>query len=99
MSAMSDAGGEGGVPAAPDAPPRSDLPPDPEAYDSERNAQARARGLAAPYIAGGRDPDPEAGRREERFYLRLLLIMVGLIVAGGFVLGIIANIIGALGAK
>ena len=75
------------------------LPPDPEAFDSERNAHARARGLAAPYIAGGRDPDPEAGRREERFYLRLLLIMVGVIVAGGFVLGIIANVIGALGAR
>jgi hypothetical protein len=82
-------------PAASSAP----LPPDPEAFDSERNAHARARGLAAPYIAGGRDPDPEAGRREERFYLRLLLIMVGVIVAGGFVLGIIANVIGALGAR
>jgi hypothetical protein len=96
VSAMSEPGGNGGVPAA---PPRTDLPPDPQAYDSERNAHARARGLAAPYIAGGRDPDPEAGKREERFYGRLLLIMVGLIVASGFVLGIIANIIGALGAK
>jgi hypothetical protein len=87
-----------------DAPPTvgspgADLPPDPEAYDSERNAHARARGLAAPYIAGGRDPDPEPGRREERFYGRLLLIMVGVIVAMGFVLGIIANMIGALGAR
>ena len=82
---------------APESP--APLPPDPEAYDSERNAHARARGLAAPYIAGGRDPDPEAGRREERFYLRLLLIMVGAIVAGGFVLGVLANIIGALGAR
>jgi hypothetical protein len=96
VSAMSEPGGDSGVPPA---PPRNDLPPDPEAYDSERNAHARARGLAAPYIAGGRDPDPEAGRREERFYGRLLLIMVGLIVASGFVLGIVANIIGALGAK
>ncbi len=99
MSAMSEPGGDGAVPAPPDAPPRTDLPPDPEAYDSERNAHARARGLAAPYIAGGRDPNPEAGKREERFYGRLLLIMVGVIVASGFVLGIIANIIGALGAK
>lgn len=81
------------------AGPGTELPPDPEAYDSERNAHARARGLAAPYIAGGRDPDPETGKREERFYGRLLLIMVGVIVASGFVLGIIANIIGALGAK
>jgi hypothetical protein len=87
------------VSAMSESPPQTDLPPDPEAYDSERNAHARARGLAAPYIAGGRDPDPEAGKREERFYGRLLLIMVGVIVASGFVLGIIANIIGALGAK
>lgn len=73
------------------------LPPDPEAYDSERNAHARARGLAAPYIAGGRDPEPEAGRREERFYLRLLLAMVGLIVLGGFALGIISSLLGLSG--
>jgi hypothetical protein len=77
----------------------SSLPPDPAAYDSERSAAARRRGLAAPYIPGGRDPDPEAGRREERFYLRLLLIMVAVIVLGGFVLGILANVIAALGAK
>ena len=38
---------------------RAQLPPDPEAYDSPRAAQARARGLAAPYIAGGHDPDLE----------------------------------------
>ena len=79
--------------------PQAALPPDPEAYESERNAHARARGLAAPYIAGGRDPDPEPGRREERFYGRLLLILLGVIVAMGFVLGIIANKIGALGAR
>jgi hypothetical protein len=90
------------APEAPDidgpqgAPP---LQPDPAAYDSERNALARARGLAAPYIAGGRDPEPEAGRREERFYLRLLLVMVAVIVIGGFVLGVVANIITALGPR
>ena len=87
-----------GAPAPAGAPP-TDLPPDPEAYDSERNAQARARGLAAPYIAGGRDPDPDTGRREERLYGRLLLVMVAVIVASGFVLGVIANIIGAMGAR
>jgi len=70
------------------------LPPDPEAYDSPRAEQARARGLSAPYIAGGRDPDPEAGRREERFYLRLLLLMVGFLAFGAFALGIIANLLG-----
>jgi len=75
-------------PADPEpAPPRGPQP-DPSEYDSERNAAARARGLAAPYIAGGRDPDPEEGLREERRYLRLLLIMVIAIVAAGFVIGI-----------
>ena len=80
-------------------PPSADLPPDPAAYDSERNAAARARGLAAPYIAGGRDPEPEEGRREERFYLRLLLIMVAAIVASGFVLGVIVIVLGGPGAR
>lgn len=73
-----------------DGPATPALPPDPAAYDTERNAAARARGLAAPYIAGGRDPDPELGRREERRYLRLLLLMVCAIVLGGFVLGVVA---------
>jgi hypothetical protein len=68
-------------------PPATQLPPDPEAYDSVRSQHARARGLAAPYIAGGRDPEPEAGRREERFYGRLLLFMVIAVVLGGFVIG------------
>jgi hypothetical protein len=85
------------APAAEAPPPGTSagttLPPDPAAYDSERNVHARARGLAAPYIAGGRDPDPEEGRREERFYGRLLLLMVVVIVLAGFVLGIIANLI------
>ena len=70
------------------------LPPDPEAYDSPRSAQARARGLAAPYIAGGEDPDPDTGRREERRYLRLLLAMVVVIVLSGFVLGYLAQVLG-----
>ena len=74
-------------------------PPDPEAYDSERSALARARGLSAPYIAGGRDPDPVAGRREERFFLRLLLLMVGVIVFGGFILGIAALLLGVGGVE
>jgi hypothetical protein len=85
------------LPAASDQPGRvgtPELPADPEAYDAPRAAQARARGLAAPYIAGGRDPDPEVGRREERFYVRILLAMVVLIVLSGFVLGAIAKLLG-----
>jgi hypothetical protein len=83
---------EAGTPH-PGQPSGEPLPPDPAAYDSPRAAQARAMGLAAPYIAGGRDPAPEAGRREERFYGRLLLIMVVVIVLAGFVLGAIASLV------
>jgi hypothetical protein len=70
------------------------LPPDPAAYDSPRATQARARGLSTPYIPGGRDPDPDGARREERFYLRLLVIMVAVIVLSGFVIGIVATLAG-----
>jgi len=68
-------------------------PPDPEAYDSVRAEHARARGLSAPYIAGGRDPDPESGRREERRYLRLLVIMVLAITIGGFLLDTLLGVL------
>ena len=68
-------------------------PPDPNEYDTERSQAARARGLAAPYIPGGRDPDPAPGLHEDRYYPRLLLFMVGAIIAAGFVLGIIINIV------
>jgi hypothetical protein len=70
------------------------LPADPEAYDSPRAVQARARGLSAPYIAGGTDPEPEVGRREERHYLRILVVMVVVIVLSGFVLGYLAQLLG-----
>ena len=75
-------------------PPHASLPPDPEAYDSPRARIARSRGLDSPYIAGGNDPDPEAGRREERYYLRILLLVVFLIVFGAFALGVVENVIG-----
>ncbi len=78
---------------SPEPTPSPTLPPDPQAYDEVRNEHARKRGLAAPYIAGGRDPDPESGRAEERRYLRLLLIMVVVIVLSGFVLGILGNLV------
>lgn len=90
---MTDPKGTAESPAEPAEPAeRPDLPPDPVAYDAERNAAARARGLDAPYIAGGTDPDPAAGRREERRYLRLLIAMVVVILLSGFVLGVIANL-------
>jgi hypothetical protein len=77
-------------PATP-APPR--LPPDPQQYDEERNVHARKRGLAAPYIAGGRDPNPDAALAEERRLLRWLLAMVVLLVLSGFIVGIVGKLI------
>ncbi len=71
------------------------LPPDPEAYDSPRASQARARGLAAPYIAGGTDPNIEQTRREERRLKILLIAMIVVVVLAGFVLGILQNLLGA----
>ncbi len=70
------------------------LPADPTAYDSPRAMQARARGLAAPYIAGGEDPNPELTRRQERRYLRLLVVMIVILILAGFVLGIGAKLLG-----
>ena len=75
------------------APEPSPVAPDPDAYDSPRAAQARARGLAAPYIAGGEDPDMAATKRRERRYVRLLVAMVVVVVLAGFVLGAIAKLV------
>ena len=70
------------------------LPPDPAAYDTERNAAARRRGLAAPYIPGGRDPDAAEAEREDRRNVRLLVLFVVVIVAAGFLLGFLAALLG-----
>lgn len=70
------------------------LPPDPQAYDTERSAAARRRGLATPYIPGGRDPDQARAEAEDRRYVRILLIMVIVIVLAGFVLGVLAQLAG-----
>jgi hypothetical protein len=73
------------------------IPPDPEAYDSPRAVQARARGLAAPYSPGGEDPELPATQRRERRYRRLLIAMIVVVVLAGFVLGIVANLLGLAG--
>jgi hypothetical protein len=70
------------------------VPPDPQAYDTERSAAARKRGLSTPYIPGGRDPDQARADAEERRYLRILLAMVIVIVLGGFVVGVVAALAG-----
>ncbi|HYO44760.1 MAG TPA: hypothetical protein VES19_16295 [Candidatus Limnocylindrales bacterium] len=74
----------------PDAAP---LPPDPARYDEYRNVAARKRGLEGPYIAGGDDPELSETLRRERPYVRILVGMVVLIVATGFVLGFIGAIL------
>ena len=71
----------------------AELPPDPAAYDSPRAQRARAKGLKAPYIAGGDDPDITAARAEERRLWRILLAMVFVIVSAGFVIGIVLALI------
>jgi len=69
------------------------LPADPEAYDAPRAERARARGLASPYIPGGTDPEPDRGRREERLYVRILLVMVVVVVGGAFLLGVVESLL------
>jgi hypothetical protein len=95
VSDASPAASDDGRPAP--GPALSPLPPDPAAYDTERSAAARARGLAAPYIPGGRDPDQVHAENEDRRYLKLLLIMVIVIVLAGFVLGFLAALSGLTG--
>lgn len=70
------------------------LPPDPHAYDTERSAAARRRGLSTPYIPGGRDPDQVRADSDDRRWLRILLTMVIVIILAGFVLGVLAQLIG-----
>jgi hypothetical protein len=74
---------------APLPPDRAPLPPDPAEYDSPR-----AKGLEAPYIAGGDDPEPAAAHAEERRFGRLLVVMVVGIVAAGFIIGTIIALAG-----
>jgi hypothetical protein len=74
-------------------PTPSSLPPDPARYDEYRNVAARRRGLEQPYIAGGDDPRLADTLRTERRYVRVLLAMVAVIVATGFVLGFLGAIL------
>lgn len=84
---------------SPTTPTPPTLPPDPIAYDSPRAVRARAKGLQAPYIAGGQDPDPAAGIAEERRYVRLLVAMAVVIIASGFVIGTVIALIGPAGGR
>jgi hypothetical protein len=74
-------------------------PPDPTRYDSPRAVRARAKGLDAPYIAGGDDPDPGPALAEERRLGRWLVAMVVTILASGFVIGTIIALAGPTGGR
>ncbi len=50
----------------------------------------------APYIAGGLDPDPAAGRAEERRLGLWLVVMIVVIVSSGFVIGTLVALLGPL---
>lgn len=83
----------------PEPAPRQALPPDPDAYDSPRAMRARAKGLDAPYIAGGDDPDPGPALAEERRLGRILVVMAVTIVAAGFVIGTLIALFGPAGGR
>ena len=90
------------VPAHDPQPPDHEVRPAAEGHPierepSERDLAARARGLAAPYLPGGRDPDPQATSKEERRYIVALIGMVALIVGTSIVLTIVGIIAGAFG--
>jgi hypothetical protein len=74
-------------------------PPDPDRYDSARDARARAKGMPGPYITGGEDPDLATTLVQERRLVRRLVTMVVLIVAGGFVIGTILALLGPTVAR
>ena len=56
---------------------------------------ARRKGLEQPYIAGGEDPEIEETLRRERPYVQILVWMVVILIAMGFVLGMIGAIVGS----
>jgi hypothetical protein len=82
--------------------PLSTPPPpgvDPDAYDSPRNARARAKGLEAPVISGGDDPNLAVALAADRRYGRWLVWMVVAIVASGFIIGVLIALAGPAGGR
>ena len=68
---------------------RAEADIEPEVYDERRNVIARDKGLPGEVITGGEDPQPAEGLREERYYGRLLVAMVAILILGGFVIGLL----------
>jgi hypothetical protein len=73
--------------------------PPPVDPDDPRHAIARAKGLEQPVITGGEDPDPGPALEVDRRYGRLLVAMVVVIVASGFVIGIALALVGPAGGR
>jgi hypothetical protein len=94
-AALTERGGHHGpvTDARPGGESPHELPSDPAAYDSPRAHRARAKGLQAPYIAGGDDPGLPAAQAEERRLGRILLAMVIAIVSAGFIIGIVVTLL------
>ena len=90
---------QGPAPAASTRPLAGDseLPADPARYDSPRAVAARRRGLEAPYIPGGDDPELAETLERESRDTRLLIGMAITIVLMGFVLGIVGALVGLSG--
>ena len=59
-----------------------------EQATSPRAQLARARGLSAPYIPGGTDPDAAETAVRERPYMNLLIAMVVAIVGSALLVSI-----------
>jgi hypothetical protein len=53
--------------------------------------------LKAPYISGGTAPDVTQAQAEERRLWRILIAMVVIIVASGFVIGTLVALLGPAG--
>jgi hypothetical protein len=77
--------GERGTPGIPRAS-------DDRAERGTPGVPTRPRGLSAPLIPGGQDPDLDETLRRQRPYMRLLIGMVVVIVGGTLVLTILALI-------
>jgi hypothetical protein len=73
--------------------------PPPVDPDDPRHAIARAKGLEQPVISGGEDPDPGTALAADRHYGKLLVAMVLVIVASGFIIGIALALVGPAGGR
>jgi len=82
--------GEPGAPAGERGTPGIPRASDDRAERGTPGVPTRPRGLSAPLIPGGEDPDLDETLRRQRPYMRLLIGMVVVIVGGTLVLTILA---------